>query len=76
MSPKETAKLQRQVEQLLKEGLIQSSVSPRAVPTLLVAKRNGEWHMCIDSRAIYKMTVKYRFPIPIIRRAVRCFGRS
>ncbi|XP_074316867.1 uncharacterized protein LOC141653113 [Silene latifolia] len=61
---KATQELQKQVGELMNKGFARGPLSPCAIPTLLVPKKDGTWRMCTDSRAINNITVKYRFPIP------------
>lgn len=64
MNPKEHEELQKQVQELMDPELIRESLSSCAIPTLHVLKKDGAWRMCIDSRAVNKIIIKYRFPIP------------
>jgi hypothetical protein len=59
-NPEETKELQRQVEDLMSKGYVRESMSPCAIPVLLVPKKDGTWRMYVDCRAINNITVKIR----------------
>jgi hypothetical protein len=63
-NPEETKEIQRQVPELLDHGYVRESLSHCVIPVILVLKKNGTWHMCVDCRAINNITIRYHFPIP------------
>lgn len=64
MSPKDNEEINKQVQGLFEKGLIRESLSPCDVPVVLAPKKDREWRTCTNSRDIYKITIKYRFPLP------------
>ena len=64
LSVAELDELKRQLDQLLEQGWIRPSTSPYGVPVLFIPKKDGKWRLCVDYRALNKITTKNRYPLP------------
>jgi hypothetical protein len=66
MSVVEMTEIKKQVHGLLDQGVIKPSSSPCGSPIMMVPKKYGTWRMCVDYRALKKIMVKNRYPLPHI----------
>ena len=66
LSQAEKEELAKQLKAMLLAGWIEPSTSPFGAPILFVKKKDGGLRMCIDYRALNKLTVKNRYPLPRI----------
>ena len=58
------------LQQLLDQGIIESSNSPYASPVVLVKKKDGSLRICVDYRQLNKKTLKDAFPLPRIEESL------
>ena len=66
LSKPQREEMDRQVKSLLKRGWIRPSSSPYGSPILFTNKKDGGLRMCVDYRAVNKMTTRNSYPLPRI----------
>ena len=54
------------VTKMLEAGIIRPRQSSYSAPVVIVPKPNGSWRIFSDYRELNKITIKGKFPIPII----------
>jgi len=58
--------IERQIKEMLENGIIKPSHSPFASPVILVKKKDGSWRFCVDYRHLNNITVKNKYPLPMV----------
>ena len=64
-SPAELLKLRKRLRELLDANLIQPSRAPYDAPVLFQKKHDGSLPICVDYRALNKVTIKNKYLIPL-----------
>ena len=67
MNPEQLAAVKKYIDKELAKGTIEPSSSPYASLVLIVRKPNSSIRIYIDYRALNAITVKDRYPIPLIK---------
>lgn len=74
--------VQKQVEKMMAEGIIEKSISPYNSPMILVPKKAPEgsnekvFRLCIDYRRLNKVAKPYQFPLPRIDEILDKLGKT
>jgi len=57
--------VERQLDHMLNQGVIEESSSPWMAPAVFVPKKSGELRICIDYRELNKQSIKDSYPLPL-----------
>ena len=66
LSQLELTALREFLDKNVNNGFIRQSTSPHGAPVLFVKKKSGDLRLCVDFRALNRITRKDRYPLPLI----------
>ena len=76
LGPVELETLKTYIETNLANGFIRPSKSPAGAPILFVGKPDGSLRLCVDYRGLNNLTIKNRYPLPLIGESLDRLGRA
>ena len=76
LSNPELEALKKYLDEELAKGFIRPSKSPAAAPIFFVKKKSGELRPVVDYRGLNKITVKNRYPLPLINEMLTRFNHA
>lgn len=76
MSRDELLVLRKWLDTNLEKGFIRASTSPAAAPCLFAKKPGGGLRFCVDYRALNAITIKNRYPLPLIQETLSRLSKA
>ena len=76
LGPVELETLKTYIETNLANGFIRPSKSPAGAPILFNRKPDGSLRLCVDYRGFNNITIKNRYPLPLIGESLDRLGRA
>ena len=76
LGPVELKTLKAYIETNLANGFIRPSKSPAGAPILFDRKSDGSLRLCVDYRGLNNLTIKNRYPLPLIGESLDRLGRA
>ena len=76
LGPVELETLKAYIETNLANGFIRPSKSPAGAPILFDRKSDGSLRLCVDYRGLNNLTIKNRYPLPLIGELLDRLGRA
>ena len=76
LGPVELETLKAYIKTYLKTGFIRPSKSPVDAPILFDKKTNESLRLCVDYRGLNNLTIKNRYPLPLIGESLDRLGRA
>ena len=76
LGPIELETLKTYIKTHLKTGFIRPSKSPTDTPILFDKKLNGSFRLYVDYQGLNNLTIKNRYPLPLIGESLNRLGRA
>lgn len=66
VNPIVQCQIDKELDEMLRLGIVEPSNSPWSSPILLVKKKNGTFRFCVDYRKLNSVTVRDSYPLPMV----------
>ncbi|PIK57744.1 hypothetical protein BSL78_05352 [Apostichopus japonicus] len=75
-TPKIKDEIEKQVNDMLQNGIIEPSISEWQSPVVLVKKKDGSYRFAVDYRKLNSVTRPMHFPLPLLEDVFDAVGES